>query len=94
MRITIEQYEHKVIHEVPHNDVSLEEALEMIEGLLKATGYCFKGNLEIVDEWHENDEKDFRIVDGPDTNIRFGDASITTHDKFGVKHERIINPNQ
>ena len=56
MRITIEQYEHKVIHEVPHNDVSLEEALEMIEGLLKATGYCFKGNLEIVDEWHENEE--------------------------------------
>ena len=56
MRITIEQYEHKIIHEVPHNDVTLEEALEMIEGLLKATGYSFKGNLEIVDEWHENDE--------------------------------------
>ena len=61
MRITIEQYEHKIIHEVPHNDVTLEEALEMIEGLLKATGYYFKGNLEIVDdstEWdldkHEN----------------------------------------
>jgi hypothetical protein len=50
MRITIEQYEHKVIHEVPHNDVTLEEALEMIEGLLKATGYYFKGNLEIVDD--------------------------------------------
>ena len=50
MKITIEQYDHKIIHEVPHNDVSLEEALKMIEGLLKATGYCFKGNLEIVDD--------------------------------------------
>lgn len=56
MRITIEQYEHKIIHEVPHNDVSLEEALEMIEGLLKATGYYFKGNLEIVDDSVESGE--------------------------------------
>lgn len=94
MKITIEQYEHKVIHEVPHNDVSLEEALEMIEGLLKATGYYFKGNLEIVDEWHENEEKDFRIVDEPDPKITVGDVLITTIDQFGVKHERIINPNQ
>lgn len=91
MKITIEQYEHKVIHEVPHNDVSLEEALEMIEGLLKATGYCFKGNLEIVEEWHENDEKDFRIVDEPNPKIRFGDATITTHNVFGDKHEIIKN---
>ena len=57
MRITIEQYDHKVIHEVPHNDVTLEEALEMIEGLLKATGYCFKGNLEIVDDSFESGEE-------------------------------------
>jgi hypothetical protein len=28
----------------------------MIEGLLKATGYSFSGNLEIVDEWVDNDE--------------------------------------
>ena len=56
MRITFEQYYHKIIHEVPHNDVTLEEALVMIEGLLKATGYSFSGNLEIVDEWNENDE--------------------------------------
>jgi len=56
MKITIEQYEHKIIHEVPHNDVTLEEALQMIEGLLKATGYSFSGNLEIVDEWVDNDE--------------------------------------
>lgn len=58
MKITIEQYEHKIIHEVPHNDVTLEEALDMIEGLLKATGYYFKGNLEIVEEWHENEGED------------------------------------
>jgi hypothetical protein len=54
MKITIEQYEHTVTHEVPHNDVDLDEALQMIEGLLKATGYCFSGNLEVVDD--ENNE--------------------------------------
>ena len=64
MRITIEQYEHKVIHEVPHNDVSLEEALEMIEGLLKATGYCFKGNLEIVDDSTEFSQVSTHYRDG------------------------------
>ena len=87
MKITIEQYEHKIIHEVPHNDVTLDEALQMIEGLLKATGYCFTGNLEIVDEWIDNEES-FRIVDEPnEPKIRVGDATITTHDKFGSKHE-------
>lgn len=50
MKITIEQRDHKITYEVPNNYVSLEEALEMIEGLLKATGYCFKGNLKIVDK--------------------------------------------
>jgi hypothetical protein len=50
MKITIEQYEHTVTHEVPHNDVNLDEALRMVEGLLKATGYYFTGNLEIVDD--------------------------------------------
>jgi hypothetical protein len=50
MKITIEQYEHTVTHEVPFNDVDLDEVLQMIEGLLKATGYCFSGNLEIVDD--------------------------------------------
>ena len=50
MKITIEQYEHKIIHEVPHNDVTLDEALQMIEGLLKAIGYVFSGHLEIVDD--------------------------------------------
>lgn len=56
MKITIEQYEHTVTHEVPFNDVDLDEVLKMIEGLLKATGYVFSGNLEIVDEWNENQE--------------------------------------
>jgi len=83
MKITIEQYEHKIIHEVPHNDVTLEEALEMIEGLLKATGYSFSGNLEIVDEWVDNDET-FKIVDEPNEQIRFGDATIVTHYRDGT----------
>jgi hypothetical protein len=90
MKITIEQYEHTVTHEVPHNDVNLDEVLQMIEGLLKATGYCFTGNLEIVDEWIDNEES-FRIVDEPnEPKIRVGDAIITTIDEFGVKHETQI----
>ena len=56
MKITIEQYEHTVTHEVPFNDVDLDEIVRMFEGLLKATGYVFSGNLEIVDEWKENEE--------------------------------------
>jgi hypothetical protein len=56
MKITIEQYEHTVTHEVPHNDVDLDEAIRMCEGLLKATGYVFSGNLEIVDEWIDNED--------------------------------------
>jgi len=55
MKITIEQYEHTVTHEVPFNDVDLDEAIRMCEGLLKAIGYCFSGSLEIVDEWKDND---------------------------------------
>jgi hypothetical protein len=50
MKITIEQYEHTVSHEVPFNDVDLDEAVRMVEGLLRAIGYHFTGNLEIVDE--------------------------------------------
>ena len=56
MKISIEQYEHTVTHEVPFNDVDLDEAVRMCEGLLKAIGYCFSGSLEIVDEWKENEE--------------------------------------
>jgi len=50
MKIVIEQYDHKITYEVPHNDVSMEEMLEILERLLKATGYTFSGKLEIVDE--------------------------------------------
>jgi hypothetical protein len=50
MKITIEQYEHTVTHEVPFNDVDLDEVLRMVEGLLKAIGYSFSGNLEIVED--------------------------------------------
>lgn len=56
MKITIEQYEHTVTHEVPFNDVDLDEAVRMVEGLLKAIGYVFSGNLEIVSEWSDNEE--------------------------------------
>jgi superfamily II RNA helicase len=56
MKITIEQYEHKVTHEVPFNDVDLDEAVRMVEGLLRAIGYHFSGNLEIVSEWSDNEE--------------------------------------
>jgi hypothetical protein len=56
----------------------------MIEGLLKATGYCFTGNLEIVDEWIDNEDS-FRIVDEPnEPKIRVGDATITTHYRDGT----------
>ena len=64
MKITIEQYEHTVTHEVPFNDVDLDEVLRMIEGLLKATGYCFSGNLEIVDDSTEFSQVSTHYRDG------------------------------
>ena len=64
MRITFEQYEHKIIHEVPHNDVDLDEAVRMCEGLLKAIGYCFSGNLEIVDDSTEFSQVSTHYRDG------------------------------
>jgi methyl coenzyme M reductase alpha subunit len=56
MKITIEQYEHTITYQLPHNDVNMEEMLEILERLLKCTGFVFSGNLEIVDEWKENEE--------------------------------------
>jgi methyl coenzyme M reductase alpha subunit len=50
MKITIEQYEHTLTYQLPHNDVNMEEMLEILERLLKCTGYCFTGNLQIVDD--------------------------------------------
>jgi hypothetical protein len=49
MKITIEQYEHTITYEVAYDDVSMEQMLEIMENLLKCTGYRFDGNLEIVD---------------------------------------------
>jgi len=88
MKITIEQYEHTVTYEVKHNDVNMDEMLEILERLLKCTGYCFTGNLQIVDDSVEDERESFRIVDEPnEPKIRVGDATITTYDEFGVKHE-------
>jgi hypothetical protein len=56
MKITIEQYEHTITYSVKHNDVNIEEMLEILERLLKCTGFVFSGNLEIVDEWSDNEE--------------------------------------
>jgi hypothetical protein len=50
MKITIEQYEHTVTYSVKHNDVSMEEMIEILERMLQATGYVFSGHLEIVDD--------------------------------------------
>ena len=57
MKITIEQYDHKITYEVPHNDVLMDEMLQILECLLKATGYVFSGNLHIVDTSCENGEE-------------------------------------
>lgn len=56
MKVTIEHYENKITHEVPYEDVSIDKMIEIMEGLLKASGYCFSGSLDIVDEWKENEE--------------------------------------
>jgi methyl coenzyme M reductase alpha subunit len=56
MKITIEQYEHTITYQLPHNDVNMEEMLEILERLLKCTGFVFSGHLEIVDEWKDNEE--------------------------------------
>ena len=57
MKITIEQYDHKITYEVSHNDVDMKEMLEILERLLKATGYCFSGNLDIVDYETKQEEQ-------------------------------------
>ena len=57
MKITIEQYDHKITYEVPYNDVGMDAMLEILERLLKATGYCFSGNLEIVDDSVEDSKE-------------------------------------
>ena len=53
MKITIKQYDHKITYEVPYNDVNIEQMLEILENLLKCTGYHFNGNLEISENVKE-----------------------------------------
>jgi hypothetical protein len=85
MKITIEQYEHKITYEVPYNDLNMEQMLEILENILKCTGYCFTGNLQIVDDSVEDERESFRIVDEPnEPKIRFGDATIVTHYRDGT----------
>ena len=50
MKITIEQYDYKITYELNHDDVSMDKMLEILEGMLKASGYVFSGNLDILDE--------------------------------------------
>ena len=64
MKITIEQYDHKITYEVPYNDVNMEQMLEILENLLKCTGYCFSGNLEIVDDSTEFSQVSTHYRDG------------------------------
>ena len=64
MKITIEQYDHKITYEVPYNDLNMEQMLEILENLLKCTGYCFSGNLEIVDDSTEFSQVSTHYRDG------------------------------
>jgi len=75
MKIIIEQYDHKITYEVPYNDLNMEQMLEILENLLKCTGYCFTGNLQIVDDSVEFSHLSPEYKDG--------------YDEFGVKHEMI-----
>jgi hypothetical protein len=50
MKIILEHYEHKLTYEIDHDDVSLDSMLEIIERMLLADGYVFRGTLQIVDD--------------------------------------------
>jgi hypothetical protein len=64
MKITIEQYEHTVTYSVKHNDVSMDEMLEIFERMLQATGYVFSGHLDIVDDSTEFSQVTTHYRDG------------------------------
>lgn len=49
MKITIEHYGAKYTTELDHDDVCLPEVVQMISGLLRAAGFSFDGELDIVD---------------------------------------------
>jgi hypothetical protein len=83
MKITIEQYDHKITYEVPYNDVNMEQMLEILENLLKCTGYCFSGNLEIVDDSTEfsqlSKEYNQGYMDGQ-SNITFSELDVSKNE--------------
>lgn len=56
MKITIEHYGHKLTYEVEHDDVSLNNMLEILERMLLADGYVFKGTLQLIDDEEFNEE--------------------------------------
>ena len=64
MKITVEQYDHTITYSVKHNDVNIEEMLEILERMLQATGYVFSGNLEIVDDSTEFSQVTTHYRDG------------------------------
>jgi len=55
MKITIEHCGNKISYEVSYEDVSLDKMLDILECLLKADGYSFTGNLNIVEEDQEEE---------------------------------------
>jgi len=64
MKITVEQYEHTITYSVKHNDVSMDEMLEILERMLQATGYVFSGHLDIVDDSTEFSQVTTHYRDG------------------------------
>jgi len=48
MKIEITQYGNKATYEFMSEDITLDDLLIHLGGLLKATGYVFDGELEIV----------------------------------------------
>ena len=52
-RITIEHWDEKVSVETDHSDVSLVEAIEMMEKVLMAAGFSKEGIREIFKEYED-----------------------------------------
>lgn len=49
MKITIEHYDKKFVYEAL-DEITLSELLRDMEGLIKLMGYCFDGELDIVEQ--------------------------------------------
>lgn len=50
MKITIQQHDHSISYKVEHDDINLVDVIEIIENMLRCSGYYFNGHLEIVNE--------------------------------------------